>query len=172
MKKVIDEKGRLFQKFNLIDTLVVLILVIIIAAIGIKLVSAGRTAAEERKAEEMAQEYENAPHLRYEVVCSDIPEEVALAFEAQMELPLKDRQLMSGGSAIDGYLTGCTIEPDEEGTYTVYFSLEALISEKDDIYSVGSQEIRLGKGHIVKTYQIETSGYIYAMEADEEPEDE
>ena len=40
--------------------------------------------------------------------------------------------------------------------------------EYDDIYTVGTQEVRLGKGHIVKTYNIETTGWVYEMEKPEE----
>ena len=32
------------------------------------------------------------------------------------------------------------------------------------IYSIGTQELRIGKPHIVKTYYIETSGWVYSME--------
>ncbi len=163
--KLVDKNGKLFGKFNLVDAIVVLLVVVVVVAIGWKAVSASFTAAQEREAEELAENYENAPHLVYDVVCYSATKEVAQACAGQMELPLEDRQLMSNGKAIEGYVVDCSYEPHEDdGLYTLYFTLEALLEEKDGIYSVGSQEVRIGKGHIVKTYQIETSGSVYAME--------
>ena len=166
--KIVDENGKLFKKVNLVDAIVALLLVIVILAVGYRAVSAGIAAKHERDAASAANAYENAPHLKYQVVCPDIPREVAEAFEEQMELPLADRQLMSMGKALEGYITECTIAPtdeeDESAPYTVYFTIEAVPAEDEGIYSVGSQEVRVGKAHIVKTYLIETTGWVYSME--------
>ena len=164
MKKLVDENGKLFRKFNLVDFIVILLVLIIVAAVAWKAVTAGRTAAEERAKAEMAAAYESAPHLVYKVVCTDIPQEVAEACRQQMDLPMEDRQLMSNGKSVEGYITDCRYEPAESGC-TLYFTIEVIPDEKDGIYSVGSQEVRVGKGHIVKTYNIETSGWVYEMEA-------
>ena len=163
MKKLVDENGRLFRKFNLVDFIVLLLVLIIVVAVAWKAVSAGRTAAEERAKAEMAEAYESAPHLIYKVVCTGVPQEVAEACRQQMELPVADRQLMSNGKSVEGYIIDGSYEPAEEGC-TLYFTIETLPVEKDGIYSVGSQEVRVGKGHIVKTYNIETSGWVYEME--------
>jgi len=163
--KLVDENGKLFKKCNLVDAIVIFLVVVILAAIGWKAVGASMSAAEERKTAELAEQYESAPHLCYDVVCSSVPKEVAEAFAAQMARPEKERQMMSNGAPVEGYVVGCRIEPREEDQlYDVYFQLEALLVDKEGIYSVASQEIRIGKSYIVKTYNIETSGYIYAME--------
>ena len=169
MKKLVDENGKLFKKINLVDFIVLLLVAIVVIAVAWKAVSASVSAARERAEAAMTQEYENSPHLVYKVVCANIPQEVAEACKAQMDLPMADRQLMSNGKAVEGYITDCYYEPGEEGMYWLYFTIETLPDEKDGIYSVGSQEVRLGKGHIVKTYNIETSGWVYEME---EPADE
>ena len=184
--KIIDENGKLFKKINLIDAIVALLLAIIVIAIGYKAVSASIAAKHERDAANASAAYENSPHLIYQVVCSNTPKEVAEAFEAQMDLPMADRQLMSMGNLLEGYITGCTIVPlddsgnsyevtdgDEESEavdadrYKVYFTIEVVPVEKDGIYSIGTQEVRIGKSHIVKTNIIETSGWVYAMEMEE-----
>ena len=184
--KIVDENGKLFKKVNLIDAVVALLLVIIVIAIGYKAISASIAAKHERDAANASMAYENSPHLIYKVVCSNTPKEVAEAFEAQMELPQADRQLMSMGNVLEGYITECTIVPvydtdaaDEEPAegeeggeveadrYKVYFTIECVPVEKDGIYSIGTQEVRIGKSHIVKTYNIETSGWVYAMEMEE-----
>ena len=165
MKKLVDENGKLFRKINLVDFIVILLLLIILVAVVWKAVSAASTAAEAREKEEMAHAYETSPHLIYKVVCANIPREVAEACKKEMEKPLADRQLMSNGKSVEGYITDCWYEPSEDENYWLYFTIETLPDEKEGIYSVGSQEVRVGKGHIVKTYYIETSGWVYEMEA-------
>ncbi len=162
--KMIDENGKLFKKFNLVDTIVVLLVVVIIAAIGWKTVSAGIAAAEEKEAGSI-EVYETSPHLVFDVVCVNLPEAVAEGFAKQMELPEADRQIMNGGEPVDGYITDFRYESNEEDSLcTGYFTCEAVLKEENGIYSVGTQEIRIGKGYIVKTYLIEHSGYISSME--------
>lgn len=163
--KMIDENGKLFKKFNLVDAIVVLLVVVVIAAIGWKTISAGFAAAEEREAAALAEAYETAPHLVFDVVCINLTEEVAEGFAAQMERPMADRQIMNGGELVEGYITDFRYERNEEDSLcTGYFTCEAVLKEEEGIYSVGTQEIRIGKGYIVKTYQIEYSGYISSME--------
>ena len=161
--KLIDSNGKLFKKFNIIDVIVILLVLAIVVAIGWKAVGDKKPAvAEEEEAVELL--FENADHLIYSVVCREIPEAVAKEFQAQMELPRAKRRLMSNGEPLEGFITDCTYEIEEDGLCSVYFTIEAVLDEEDGIYSVGSQEIRIGKGHTVKTYQIETGGVIYSME--------
>jgi len=163
--KMIDENGKLFKKFNLVDAIVVLLVVVVIAALGWKMVSAGFAAAEERKEAALAEAYDTSPHLMFEVVCVDLPEVVAESFAKQMELPEEDRQIMNGGELVKAYITDFRYEPNEKDSLcTGYFTCEAALKEEEGIYSVGTQEIRIGKSYIVKTYEIETSGYISSME--------
>ena len=163
--KIVDENGKLFKKFNLVDAIVVLLVVAVVVAIGWKAVSASFAAAEEREAAALAEAYETSPHLVFDVVSINQPEEVAEGFVAQMDRPMADRQIMNGGELVEGYITDCHYERNEDNSLcTVYFTCEALLKEKEGIYSVGTQEVRIGKGYIVKTYEIETSGYVYSME--------
>ncbi len=167
--KIVDENGKLFKKFNLVDAIVAFLLVIIVIAIGWKAVSAGLAAKQAREAAENTENYESSPHLSYEVVCTDVPRKLAETFQAQMQRPMAERQLMSMGTPLEGYLTGCTYTPqdeeDENSLCTVLFSLEVVPVEKDGgIYAVGTQEVRIGKVHTVKTYYIETTGWVYSME--------
>ncbi len=166
--KIVDENGKLFKKINLVDAIVALLLVIIVFAIGYKTISASIAAKQEREAEALTENYENSPHLTYEVICTEVPRKVAESFQAQMQRPMAERQLMSMGNALEGYITGCTFTPenedDEASLCTVLFTLEVVPVKEDGIYSIGTQELRIGKPHIVKTYYIETSGWVYSME--------
>lgn len=160
--KLADSNGKIFKKFNVIDVIVVLLVLAVIVAIGWKTVTSKPAMVEEE--EEVELHFENADHLIYGVVCQKIPEEVAKAFRSQMELSRAKRRLMSNGEPLEGYITDCTYETGEDGLCSVYFTIEAILEKEDGICSVGTQEIRIGKGHIVKTYEIETSGTIYFME--------
>lgn len=173
--KIVDENGKLFKKFNLVDAIVVFLVLVIIVAIGCKVISSKVAAAEERQEEQMSESFDSAPHLVYDVVCANVPNEVAEHFAQQMELPLADRQIMNGGALLNAYITDCSVEPDADDSdmCKVYFTIEALLVEKEGIASVGAQEVRIGKSHIVKTYNIETSGYVYSMQTTGEvPADE
>lgn len=173
--KLVDENGKLFKKFNLVDAIVVFLILVIIVAIGYKTISAKVAANAALEEEEAVTAFDSAPHLVYDVVCSNIPVEVAEVFAQQMELPMAERQIMNAGTPVEGYITACTVEPDADDSdmCKVYFTIEALLVEKEGIASVGTQEVRIGKGHIVKTYNIETSGYVYSMQTTGEvPADE
>lgn len=175
--KIVDENGKLFKKFNLVDAIVALLLVIIVIAIGWKVVSGVITARQEKAAEEAAENYENSPHMSFDVICTEVPRKVAESFQDQMKRPMADRQLMSMGKPLEGYITGCTFTPDdaedEASLCTVLFTIECVPAVTDDgIYSIGTQEVRIGKPHIVKTYTIEYSGWVYSMELPPETEKE
>lgn len=150
--KIIDEKGRLFGKLNLIDLAVILVLVAVVAAIGMKLF--GNKAVEAVTSEKVT--------LTYEVVCQDVPENVADYCTAHT-----GGQLLSSGKLLDGYITGCRAETAEtaDGTRTdLYFTIEVKTTFSSATYAVGSQEVRVGKEHLVKTGDIEVEGIISGLE--------
>ncbi len=160
-----DSNGKLFKKFNIIDVIVIILILAIVVAIAWKTIVDNRPVVSEiEEEEEVELLFDNADHLVYSVVCRDISEEVAKECKAQMELPRAKRRLMSNGEPLEGFITDCTYEVGEDGLCRIYFTMEAVLKEEDGICSVGSQEIRIGKGHTVKTYQIEVGGVIYSME--------
>lgn len=169
--KLVDEKGKLFGKFNLVDFIVILLVVCIVAAVIWKVADAKITASQEA-AELDASSFENAPHLTFSVVCRDVLPEVAEACAA--ERPQEEQQIMNGSDPVEAFITDCTYTAQQDpngqdtGLCQVTFTMEASINEKDGIYKVGTQEIRIGKSYIVKTYNIELSGTIIAMEAVDE----
>jgi hypothetical protein len=91
----------------------------------------------------------------------------------QNELP---SQLMASGELLDGYVTKVEATPAEEdeysisesngvttisredsGEYDLVFTIEATV--EDNVTSeLGTQEIRVGKSHIVKTTTFELEG--------------
>ncbi|MFI3312959.1 MAG: DUF4330 domain-containing protein, partial [Eubacteriales bacterium] len=164
--KFLDEKGRLFGKVNLVDLLVVLAIVFAVGAVGWKVASPSVTSAVDS--------IRDIPPLTYEVRCINVDNTVATYAETQI-----GTQLMASGNMVDGYITDVLIEPgteiilDSDGNpvvaenpsyKTVTFTVEANIEPVGNAYTVGTQEVRAGKTHIVKTLTLEVQGIVTEME--------
>ena len=162
---VIDEKGKLGGKINIIDLIVILV---VLAAVAAVFVLGGRDGG-------------GAPqHVVYTVEVQGVDEDVYR--NIQNMLP---SQLLSSEALQDGYVTkveGKLIPEDDSrieayknvyfvglrpglgGTYDIVCTVEANIT--DTVNSkIGSQEIRVGRNHIVKTVDFELdSGIIITKE--------
>lgn len=150
--KLVDEKGRLFGKLNLIDLAVIIIVLAVVAAVGMKLF--GNKAVASATTQQVT--------LTYEVVAQNVPDHVAEYCVAHT-----GGQLLSSGKLLDGYITGCeAVEvSDENGTHTdLYFTIEVNTTFSSSAYVVGSQEVRVGMEHLVKTSDIEVEGIISNLE--------
>lgn len=163
--KVIDEKGKMFGKINLIDLLVILVLVLIVAAVGWKLFGSQISQAVDG--------INGQPKMQFEVLCTRIEPNTAEYAVTQI-----GTQLMASGDMLNGYITDCKIEPyyetmvDAEGNAVqvadlslrnVRFTCEANVVTAANAISLGSQELRVGKAHIVKTVLLEINGFITNM---------
>lgn len=152
--KIIDEKGRLFGKVNLIDLAVVLILVVAVAAVGMKLF--GNQAVSAVTSQQVT--------LTYEVVAQDVPQHVADYCTANV-----GGQLLSSGKLLDGSITDCQAVEVTEGDATrtdLYFTIEVNTAFTNSTYAVGSQEVRVGIEHLVKTSDIEVEGVVSSLEVE------
>ena len=87
--KIIDEKGRLFGKINLIDLLVIVLVVAVVAAVGWKLV--GKKAA--------ASVSDNTHEMTFTVLFEDQPAEVAQFAETQIGKQLVNNAKLTSISA-------------------------------------------------------------------------
>lgn len=163
--KVLDEKGRLFGKINLVDALVVLVVIIIVVGVVWKLLGDDISDAVSSSTDQT---------LTYEVTCYGVENDLC-------DVVMSDYvgQLMSNGDLLDGYIVSCAVEPyyasnsDSSGqsvaaaspnksnlVFTIVFSLP----QGDIANTVGSQEVRIGKSHIVKTCDIEITGTVTGLE--------
>lgn len=163
--KILDEKGKLFGKLNLIDLIVVLVIIAVVAAVAWKL--GGSTVTEAIAG--------NDHTIRYEVLCTRVDADTSEFAESHI-----GGQLMSNGDMLDGHIVDCVVEPYtqvvldsagnakqvEDPSYrNLRFTIEANVVEAANAYSIGSQELRVGKSHIVKTTELEVNGNITSMEA-------
>lgn len=165
--KIIDEKGKLFGKLNLIDLLVVVVLIAAILFLALRFTK-GDTAAP----------IGSTTPLTYTVQVAGVSRPVYIEVQRQLAAAGGRDQLMASGDMLDAYVTGVTAtphvnyQPDASGVVTsseetgenarvdLLFTVEAQVTDPVT-NAVGTQEVRVGKGHILKTVHFEfTNGSI------------
>lgn len=152
---VIDEKGKLGGKINIIDLLVILV---VLAAVVAVFVLGGKVPGSSSAAVE---------HVVYQVKVCGMDEDSFRSIQGQIP-----SQLVGSDQLQDGYVTAvegvkreendevliqanrniyyATLRPGLAGTYDVVFTIEANIYDPV-VNKIGTQEIRTGLPHVVKT---------------------
>lgn len=164
--KVIDEKGKLFGKLNIIDLLVIVFIIAAVVVVGMKFLGGG------------ADEPVATTRLTYTVRVTAQPAKVAERVAEYVDTATGKRdQLLAGDDVVNGYITDYWIEETRynrlnDGKVELFdpAGLESSGAELVDICfvieanvidtltnKVGSQEVRIGKNHIVKTAHLEFS---------------
>ena len=153
---VIDEKGKLGGKINIIDLIVILV---VLAAVAAVFVLGGRGGGGQPQ------------HVVYTVEVQGVDEDVYKNIQTLLPCQLLSSEKLQNGyvTAIEGtkvpendqaridayenvYFVG--MRPGLAGSYDVVCTIEADISDTVN-YKIGSQEIRVGRNHIVKTTAFE-----------------
>ena len=148
--KLIDEKGRLFGKINLIDLLVVLVIVVAAAALLWKF--AGHKAAEAITAKPKT--------ATFTVLVQDVPQEVCEFAKTQI-----GEQLTNSDKLIDATVTAAEYRAvEDQKNPDLYLTVEADVSYASYVYKVGSQEVRVGFDYILKTSAMELTGTVCTLE--------
>ena len=152
-------------KLNVIDIIVIVIIAAAIVFAAVRLFGSRTASADART-------------ITYEVVVPAVPEEVYESIAA--ELP--DR-MMSNGSMQEATVESVRAEPcaassiefedsansgvriviPAEGNYVRLIFTCTAAPESTVTNKLGSQEIRIGKEHIVKTTHFEVTGYVSAV---------
>ena len=169
LMSIIDNKGKLFGKINIIDLIAVVLILAVVALLGTKLLSNDSVGLSgPGQPVVYTVKVENVDEDVYEFIQDNLPS-----------------QLMANDQLQDGYVTAveatlveepsvnvqqnptlnmATLNYDEAGTYDLVFTIEATV--KDNLTSeLGTQQIRVGKTHIVKTTTFELeNGVIQSCE--------
>ena len=171
--KLVDEKGKLFGILNIIDLLVILLLIVAVALIGWKVLKKDGASNANRTILTYTVEVKGVDQEVYEGIKAYVPGESGIG-----------DQLMANGSMVDAYVTSVTAAPHEGGlTMTDVNGKKLTFPTEDDpldltftiqanvvnavTNEVGTQEVRIGKTHIVKTVHFElTNGIITTCEAE------
>ena len=155
---MIDEKGRLFGKINIVDLLVILVILIGAAVVAVKFLGPGSTAAINPA----------KTHVTYQVLVEGVRPEV---YEhIQEHIP---GTLMASGEFLDGQVTAVTATPHASEASVSASGDMLLVPVDSDLLDlvftiecnvvnpvtteIGPQEVRVGKTHIVKTDKFELS---------------
>lgn len=161
-KKLIDEKGKLFGKVNIIDLVVLAIVVVIAVVLCVKVL--GRSSGIPGTGAGAGTE------LEYTVVVYRVSPEVYAAVEKEIARGSDHNTLMANGEKLAGsYVESVTSrthtesvpKPDgtlatseEPGYVDAIFTIRATVANAIT-QAVGTQEVRIGKSHIVKTTNFE-----------------
>jgi hypothetical protein len=156
------------KKWNIVDLIIIAIVVILLIFGCVKLFGG------KGKSEEMG-----TSQITYTVKVSGVEKESYASI--QKYIP---GQLMASGTKVTGTITKVTSSPsmvyvnlNSQGTTPVFmptqssdlvdvvFTIEAEV-EKGDVLTtkVGTQEVRIGRSHIVKTEDIELTGTVLTLE--------
>lgn len=158
---VIDKKGRIFGKLNIIDLIAILLIVAVLALIGYKLLGSDEDLAGSGQSVVYTVEVKGVEPEVYNFIQDNLPSQLTASNEmldayvtaAEGTLIEEDIYSLEAGSGTSGE----KIIRAEAGTYDVVFTIEGTV--KDNLSSkLGTQEIRVGKSHIVKTTLFELEG--------------
>ena len=173
---VIDQKGRIFGKLNIIDLLAIILIIAVIAVLGVKLTSHsdGGDSGEGQQVIYTVLVRNVEPEV-YEHIKDLIPGQLYAQDELQDAYVTKVEATPVEESAIalEGNNYGTTTVTQEiPGNYDLVFTIEGTV-EDNTSSKLGSQEIRVGKYHIVKTTEFELDyGTILSCERPGAPEAE
>ena len=166
--KIINEKGKLFGFINIVDLLVVVFLLAVIGGVAWKIFGSRISDAVSEAAAART-----GTDVVYTVRVSGLRPNVA---QEMMEMDYPQQLAINTGLVPNCYIVGVVGEPtailstDRDEAWMVeydrvdlIFTIEARV-EKGDFITVGSQEVRLGKSHIVKTQFLEANGVIESVQ--------
>lgn len=170
--KVIDEKGRLFGKINVIDLLIILAVVLVAAAFCWKIVGA-RAPGDVATQDDLIRADQEVT-VRYDVVVSDINESYIEALEryAPGASLVRDNNVINGkivefrkeAIAPNADDPDSSAEGEGKDRYDVIFTIEYTGKMNTNALIEGKQVLRVGTQYTVRTLYIEIIGYITDVE--------
>ena len=155
------------RKLNIIDILILLVLVAAIAFAVVKVVS--RSGADVVDAADALSE----PNLRFEMTTDELSKTLADSIQAALtagktkvgNVEAEAGRIYNGDKLIDACVTKVTAEPGEtDGSYVLHITVEAKATPSSGHYSVGTQEVRIGKELYLKTLDVEIITTVDRME--------
>lgn len=164
--KLIDEKGKLFGKVNLVDILVVILVVGLVAGVGVRLTSKKLNANG-------GNPLTSKDQYCYVTVFSSL-----VVPEIADNLKVGDK-LVANNAYTDAEVVSVKSEPaayvgvNSEGKavyseHPIWKDVTVVVKEKVDpssvILKVGNQEARIGYNYILKTQTVETNCKIRGIE--------
>ncbi|EGD46394.1 hypothetical protein Cpap_0333 [Ruminiclostridium papyrosolvens DSM 2782] len=156
--KLIDEKGRLFGKVNIIDLVVVLLVLLLVAAVGYKVLSPKIASSPTAKGEVTAV---IKCTFRTDTVISQVKAGQQLVFGTDY---VPDATISEVNAVVSDYTTTDAqgrVHMEKHPTLKdLYITIKAKVNTNAAILKVGTQDLCLGKKFTVKTQTIEMDGNV------------
>ena len=159
---IIDKKGKLFGKLNIIDLIAIVLILAVLALIAYKLLD-GKSGGLSSGGQSIVYtvEVKGVEPEVYENIKQELPSQL-MAADKLLDAYVTDVQATPVENttytmAWDSNLSKETMTWVEAGTYNLVFTIEANITNTLTS-ELGTQEIRVGKTHIVKTTTFELEG--------------
>lgn len=156
---MMDEKGRLFGKINIIDLLVILLVIVIAVVLGMKLTGHGGFLSNSKQ----------GGTIIYTVKVSGVEPEVynnIKSYTGESEPLMASGAIIEGSQIVDitsaphtlnATITtqdGALVVPLDQDLLDLTFTIKAKVPDFT-VNEVGTQEVRIGKVHTVKTIHFE-----------------
>lgn len=150
-------------KLNIIDIILILIVVAALVFVAARFVF--RDEAAEIDDGELSVD---APNITFTVYCEEtdatLAQSIIDSLSGEMEYMdefVPTTRIYNSHKLYDAYLTEWSYDEESE---LLSLTVEACVENTEGSYTLGTQEIRLGKTFIVKTLSIEVTGYVARME--------
>jgi len=155
------------KRLNWIDYLVIALLVAALAFVGLKVLGGDESATDTAEENLLS-----TPNLTMIVEIPDLSREIAenavasFGGEAReldgVEVPMT--RLFNSNRLVDGQIVSWEIrDTEEEELVTLRLTIDANGTVFRGSYTVGTQEVRIGKTFIAKTMSIELSGTVVSL---------
>ncbi|MDR0890464.1 MAG: DUF4330 domain-containing protein [Oscillospiraceae bacterium] len=160
--KFFGNKGKLFGKLNIIDLILLLLVIAVVAFMGYKLLGGSQETATSDALPN--------PNFRFAVLCEKLPLQVAQSVlknagpQAEETIFDEPSRIFNVNQLYDAQITTIEVQEREDGYVDLLITIEGVPTKSDIGYSLGLQEIRIGKEYTVKTQTIELEGTIIATE--------
>ncbi len=166
--KLIDEKGRIFSKVNIVDLIVILVIIAVIAAAAVK-ITTGR-ATDSVAGDEAAQSEQQYCYAT--IIARLQPEEVGenlkvgdhlVANGGYTDAEIVDVQ-MKPADYVGVNAEGQTVKSEHPMWKDVTVVAKQKLDPSDVTLKLGGQEIRVGYDFILKTQMVETKATVRNIE--------
>lgn len=166
--KLIDEKGRIFSKVNIVDLIVILVIIAVIAAAAVK-ITTGRTT-DSVAGDEAAQSEQQYCYAT--IIARLQPEEVGenlkvgdhlVANGGYTDAEIVDVQ-MKPADYVGVNAEGQTVKSEHPMWKDVTVVAKQKLDPSDVTLKLGGQEIRVGYDFILKTQMVETKATVRNIE--------
>ncbi|MBE6927522.1 MAG: DUF4330 family protein [Ruminococcaceae bacterium] len=147
-------------KLNIIDVILIVILIAAVAFVAIRFLS----GSHDTLGSDVAL---SEPNLTFTVVCEDVDPMLAESILASLDSPdsvldgntISMTRLFNSNKLVDAQVVA---KDYTDGKLSLTVSGKAVYS--NGAFSIGTQEVRIGKIFNVKTLDVEIEGIVYAME--------